>query len=444
MSRLIPKYLGALRRATNAQLLGWQLFNMIKYGCIILIAIAMARWVANKELIKVYEEIVLVAATLSFFFVSGLGQTILPYYEKTKEEAESLFRMLFFHLLFWGGLTGLALIVYAQFKAPAFQTSYQIFALAFLLNTPTYALENYYLIHRKQVPLLMWGLVTYVGQLPFLLIPLVLWDDLVLGLAGLSFVAGIKLIVTLRVLKLGRRITQFWSKSLTFLRYSYPVIFSMLIGGSFLYISSFIVEFYLSDRSFLNYRYGAREFPLFLIISNSFSLIYSGKIASGHAENELELTLNQFKAKSKKVMHQLFPLAIVLTLSSHWLFQLFYGEYFDRSFLIFNFFVLLLLSRVLFPQTILMGLGKTKYFSYASAIDLITGVLLSLFWVEAYGLMGVAMAMICAFVIEKVVLIGVCYKEKILFFKYFPLSLYLGYTTLLLGAFVCSYLLFYQ
>ena len=443
MSRLLPKYLGQLRRRTNAQLLGWQLFNMIKYGCVLLIAIAMARWVAEKELIKVYEEIVLVGATLSFYFISGLGQTILPFYEKTKGEGESLFRMLFHQFFFLGALTGLGLIVYSHFKAPDFSTSYQIFALAFLLNTPTYALENYYLVHKKQVPLLLWGLFAYVVQLPFLLIPLIFFNDLEWGLAGLAIVSAFKFLIALYVLKIGKKIPAFWQKSKAFFSYSFPVVLSFILGGSFLYVNAFIVEHYLTDQSFLNYRYGAREFPLFLIISNSFSLIYSGKIAAGLKENQLEDRLLQFKQKSKKVMHQLFPLAIVLVLVSYYLFQFFYGAYFDTSFLVFNFFILLLLSRVLFPQTILVGLGKTKYFSYASAAELALGVCLSLLWVEDHGVMGVALAMICAFTVEKLILIAVCYREKVPFFKYFPVGLYLGYMSLLLAAFWVSYLYFY-
>ena len=174
---------------------------------------------------------------------------------------------------------------------------------------------------------------------------------------------------------------------------------------------------------------------MFLIIANSFSLVYSGKISNGLSEGNLDIELCAFKNQNKKVLHQLFPVAIVLLLISKPVFAFLYSKDTENAYLVFNIFLFLIFSRVLFPQTILLGLQKTKTFIIASSIELISGILLSLLFIKPYGLQGVCWAMVIAFMIEKIYLIFLCYQNKISFFKYFPIYTYLLYSSLLLIVF---------
>jgi len=441
LAQLIPKYLGIVRRKTNAQLLAWQGFNLIKYSSVIITAIIMARLIPDLEVIKSYENILLLASTFSFFFVSGLGQTVIPYYETQDiKEKESIFKTLFYLLFTLGTISSLFLAIYGLCFSTNNASNYLLFALITLLNIPSFALENNYLVHKKHLSLFSWGLLTYLIQIPVFLIPLLLFNSLQAGFVGLLGIALLKFLFTCYRLKIFNSLNDVKKQIIPFLTYSWPVLISFIVGGSYVYLNAIIVEQNLSSKDFVLYRYGAREFPLFLIIANSFSLVYSAKIAKGLKDNNPTLALKAFKLKSKKVMHQLFPLAIFLMLSSQVLFDLFYSQAYTNAYMVFNIMLFLLASRLLFPQTILFGYGITKQFLYASSIELITGITLSLTLVNYYGLIGVSIAMVIAFLIEKIYLIFICYKHKINFFNHVPTGIYLLYLSLLTGAFFVSVL----
>ncbi|MFT6746086.1 MAG: O-antigen/teichoic acid export membrane protein [Glaciecola sp.] len=439
MAQLIPKYLGIVRRKTNAQLLAWQGFNFIKYSSVIVTAVLMARLIPDLELIKSYENILLLASAFSFFFVSGLGQTVIPYYEAQDiEQKESMFKSLFYLLFILGLVSSLTLAFYGFYFSSKNTLNYLIFAIVMLLNIPSFALENYYLVQKKHLNLLSWGVLTYVIQIPVFLVPLFFFDSLQSGFIGLAVIASIKFIFTCFTLKIFTAIANLKKQTLHFLSYSWPVVLSFIIGGSYVYLNAFIVEHNLSSKDFVLYRYGAREFPLFLIIANSFSLVYSAKIVKGIKTSNSNNVLVAFKLKSKKVMHQLFPLAIILMLCSKYLFHLFYSEVYTEAYIVFNIMLFLLVSRMLFPQTLLFGYGKSKEFIYASLAELITGITLSVYLVDSHGLVGVSIAMIIASLTEKSFLIAICYRNKISFFKHTPIWLFLMYLGLMVVAFFTS------
>lgn len=439
LSRLIPKYLGKIRRSTNAQLLSWQIFNFIKFSSVIVGSIFLAQFVADKSLVKTYEQMILIGSTLSFFFISGLGQTSLTYFESVpSEEKETVFKSHFVLLGILGLLSSVGIIVYGYFQDRTHFYLYLLLAIVHVLNTPSFALENYYLALKKHVPLLIYGALSYFIRVVIVVVPLVAWGSLKWALIGVAVLSLIKFVFALMALKIGLRMQEYYQQVKALFVFSGPILLSFLLGGSFSYLSALIIEYFLSSKDFLLYTFGAREFPVFLIISNSFSLVFSQKIAAELGKGKLEEGLQAFRKQSIRVMHQLFPAAIVLMLSSQYLFTFFYGEYFTSSYIVFNFFLLLLVSRVLFPQTILLGLNKNNYFMWAAGLELFVGVGLSLILIRDYGMWGVCWAMIAAFLSEKIYLIFVCYKESISFFNYFPIRQYLIYTALLIISFFMS------
>ncbi len=94
---------------------------------------------------------------------------------------------------------------------------------------------------------------------------------------------------------------------------------------------------------------------------------------------------------------------------------------------IFNILLLILLSRMLFPQSILLAIRKNKSMIYASFIEFVVGIALSLWWINSLGIMGVAWAMVAAHIADKLVLIYFAKKEGFPLSSYFPWKIYLLY-----------------
>ena len=116
--------------------------------------------------------------------------------------------------------------------------------------------------------------------------------------------------------------------------------------------------------------------------------------------------------------------------------QLFSAE-FAQSAAVFNVYLLLVISRVVFPQTLLIGLRHSKSIMMVSIVELLLNISLSLLFVQWFGLVGVAYATVLAFAVEKLMLLVLLWKkEGISPLSYWPWRLHLSYTAVLVVVYV--------
>ncbi len=100
-------------------------------------------------------------------------------------------------------------------------------------------------------------------------------------------------------------------------------------------------------------------------------------------------------------------------------------------------YLLLIIPRLVFPQTILIGLKKTKIILVASSIEIVLNVLLSIYLVRYYGTVGVALATVIVYIFEKAFLVSYNhYGLNIPPKRYIPVKTYLVYTVLIILTFV--------
>jgi O-antigen/teichoic acid export membrane protein len=154
------------------------------------------------------------------------------------------------------------------------------------------------------------------------------------------------------------------------------------------------------------------------------------KIASEGGGREV---LHEIRRRSGNLMHILFPLSILLVLISPVLYRTFFNESFSGSALIFNTYLLLLASRLVFPQAILLGNRRNRLVMYVSIIEIITNILLSLFLARIFGIVGVAIGTVLAYYIDKVIQASLVYREYgISPNEYIPVKPLLAYSVVLL------------
>ncbi|MEI6817221.1 MAG: polysaccharide biosynthesis C-terminal domain-containing protein, partial [Bacteroidota bacterium] len=154
------------------------------------------------------------------------------------------------------------------------------------------------------------------------------------------------------------------------------------------------------------------------------------------ASTNLKESLTQIKEKSTRLMHLLFPITIVLLMSSKWLYPVVFNAQFIDSATIFNVFLMLIISRLVFPQTILIGLRKTRIIMIAAFIEIIINVVSSLILLRYFGIIGVAMGTIVAYFSEKLILILYNYFFlKIKPADYFSIPILAIYSILLISCY---------
>ena len=93
-------------------------------------------------------------------------------------------------------------------------------------------------------------------------------------------------------------------------------------------------------------------------------------------------------------------------ISSPYLFPLVYSEKFALSARVFNVYLLIISSRLLLPQVIILA-KQHNYILVGSAIlEVIINLGLSLYLVQDFGLEGIAFATVIAYLVNKIILIG--------------------------------------
>jgi O-antigen/teichoic acid export membrane protein len=115
--------------------------------------------------------------------------------------------------------------------------------------------------------------------------------------------------------------------------------------------------------------------------------------------------LGELKSRSTRLMHLCYPIVAVVMLCSPFLFEKLFGIAYKESALIFNIYLLLTLTQLVFPQTVLMARGDTKVLWYISLAELMVNVISSLILLNYFGLIGIVWGTLIAFVFEKIILL---------------------------------------
>ncbi len=443
---------------------GLQIFQLLRFGTFILISIVFTKSHLTTADIGIYETLLFIAGIASFFWVTGLIQSFLPLYKNNQTFSErdnkvirgcsvqrgtekspeifnaflllSLFSFLaFLFVLFCKKYISQVLI--STSEIPYFN----LLLWYIFLSNPTYLIEYIYLLNNKVQSIIKYGLLSFLLQFILVACPIMLGYGIEYGLYGLIIISVFRLIwlfILLRKYALFIVSIKFIKEHISL---GYPLILSALLSGSAQYIDAFLVANKFGDATFAIFRYGAREFPIVLLLANAFS---NAMIPEFALEKKLKNTLLLIKQRSARLMHLLFPVTIAFLLLSNWLFPIVFNENFTASAQVFNIYLLLIISRLVFPQTILIGLKRTKIILLASFLEIIVNVTLSIVFINYWGFVGVAIATVVAYFFEKIVLIFFSYFSlRIKPEQYIPVSTHLFYSALtILLYFIIDFVVF--
>jgi O-antigen/teichoic acid export membrane protein len=233
--------------------------------------------------------------------------------------------------------------------------------------------------------------------------------------------------------------TKIWKSQLTI---ALPLVFGLLISGSADYIDGFLISMKYNSGDFAIFRYGAKEFPLVLLLANALSTSMIPKVSQAIRGNS---SFDMLKTESSKLMNLLFPISIALLLTSSWIYPIVFRSEFAASVPIFNIYILLIVSRLIFPQTIVMAFQENGVIFRIALIEISINVICSYFLMQQFGMEGVAWGTVIAFMSEKLLLSlylfrykGICPNAYIPIKKLVTLSLILIFTYIFVENFVLT------
>ena len=415
----------------------FQFYQLFRYGALIIISILFAKSNLSIGEIGNYETLMLISSAVSSFWVAGLMNSMLALY-KTEEKKSSFFFNSFLLILIFNSIVVLLMIAFKTNIQDIVQQKeipyYTLLLIFIFLNTPSFLIEHILLLKKQSHAIISYGIIIYSLQIIIVVAPIFFGYSIEASIYGLIIISVIKLIILFYLLIKNSTFELNGRAMNKHLQFAAPLMASSLFSGSADYIDGIIVTKNFDSSTFAVFRYGARELPFTLLMANAMSVALVPVVASGL----LESSLKEIKQRSTRLMHLLFPITIVLLLISKWLYPIIFNPKFIGSADVFNIFLMLIISRMIFPQTILMGLRKTRIIMFAAFIEMLINIAFSLILLKYFGLMGVAYGTIIAYFSEKLILLF--YSYYILKIKpkdYIPITVLTAYSATLI---ICYFL----
>jgi O-antigen/teichoic acid export membrane protein len=416
-----------------------QIIQLIRFSTLISSSILLAKGGLGNTGIGQFEIFFLIAGVFSFIGVTTILNKLIDFSTDKDSDQQKIIVFNSFTVLFIFSVFAAIIFYLSSNKISEFLLNGSKVPLPLLLgqyiifNSSSLMIEYIYIINKRFKTIFKFGIIMFVLQMLALGIPLFLGFGLNTILHGLLLVSLIKFGWVFVVLNQYSKIKFDFQILRKFLVIGSPLILSSLLSISSLYIDGFIITSKFSPDDFAIFQYGARELPLALLLSNSLSMAMLPRFA----QKNIESPLAEFRSEVYRLHWFLFPIAILLLLTSHWFFPLVFNPQFEASAIIFNISLLLVISRVLFPQTLLIAKRMNKVLVWASVIEISFNVGFSLWLSSIVGIKGVAYGTLIAFICEKIFLMIACKKVlNISPVKYLPLKIYLVFTTLLILTFV--------
>lgn len=417
-----------------------QAFHVMRQAAAILTSVIMAKSALSTEAIGRWEMLLYIGYTLSFFWVSGLIQGMLTIVPKLEEKQRKVFifntYLLFFAIgifaggaLFWCHQPVIYLLTNGTYLPHI-----ELFGIYLALHLPVFLLENLYLLMRQPKNIFRFGVFSSLGHLLSVGIPLWAGWGIEGGVGGLALFAAMRHLVLLNfIAKQSLAIFQ-WSCWRQLLQISTPLMGYSILGGLQVTLSAWFVAWFFpgNEHQFAVFRYGAMELPFTLALTNGLGTAILPLLAENQREG-----LVQIRRQSKYLAHLLFPIAIIIMLSSKWLFPWVFRDTFAESVPIFNIFLLILVTRMVFSRTVLTGLQANRVVWWVSVVEILLFTALCFGFGPWLGLKGIALATLAAYASEKIILsVYLYYRYGIRLQAYLDIKTFCWYSIGLLSAYL--------
>jgi O-antigen/teichoic acid export membrane protein len=422
----------------------FQFYQLVRYSTLILVGIVFTKTALTQPEIGQYETFVFLAGAVSFFWLTGLLKALLPLSAENVKPGTNVFSALVLIQIF-----SLATAIFLFLLQPLF-SKYLLNGNAFpetgllmvfiIFSVPANLVEYFYLIKKHNRSIIIYSLISFFIQFVLVILPPVLGMEILWSLKGLVLSAVLRYIWLWIILIYFSEIHFSVVFVKQHLKLGGPLVAATLFSGSAQFVDGFIVTSKFDEATFAIFRYGARELPLAMLLANALSNAMLPDFAN---RENLAKNLAKLKSNISKLMHFLFPVTAVLLIISHPVFPVLFNPDFEKSATIFNIYLLLLISRLLLPQTILNGLKHSKKIMQAAFLELILNISLSLIFVQFFGIAGIAFATFFAYLFEKIFLAVVVRKKlTIQLSEYLPVKNYLIYSVGILIIFTFAELIF--
>ncbi|TXF88340.1 hypothetical protein FUA23_15280 [Neolewinella aurantiaca] len=211
---------------------------------------------------------------------------------------------------------------------------------------------------------------------------------------------------------------------------AWPLILYASVGALVTAFDLWFVNYwYEGDESvFATFRYGARELPLLAAIINGAMVVVLPRLTEAPSAG-----LDLLKETSRRLFHWIFGGAIFLMATSGVWWTFVFTDLFVESLPLFQAYLFVVVSRLLFPMPVMIAMGRTKGLYLFSLSELLVKIVVCSIAAYYFGLVGIILSIVFADVSNKLILmLYVHYYMKIHPRRYMDVRFFLGYLALMI------------
>lgn len=417
-----------------------QAYQLLRMGTVLASGIILTKMALPLADLGQYETLLYLGSLVVFWGVNGFLQAIGPVsaHLETKRGAVYSAAALLFSLLAAGIVAVLALAwgMGLSFMQSVGHLPYVVFFGWWLFfQTAALPVEMFYLSLNRPWELLGWGVVGVVLQMGALLVPL--WT-------GYGFYGSWLCLAAVAAMRFGWMLWLLYKHGSMFglkdalgalWRFGSPLVLNSVTGNAILLFDGWLVaHYYQDDAIFAVYRYGSREFPLALALSTALGTALVPQLVT-----QWSAGLSALRHRGLRLMHGLYPMAIVLLWTITWWFPRVFNTDLTTAIPLFKIYLLLTATRVLLPNTVLMGLQKPNIVAKVAVLELLIKIVSGVVGLHYGGLIGLCWSAVVSFAFEKIALIWYLEKRaRVSTQRWLALEWYMGYTLLLIGTYLLT------
>lgn len=420
-----------------------QIYQALRFGGWVATSVLLSKSYFTQEQIGHYEQLMMMGTFFSFFWVSGLFTTLLSQFMKVEDVRRPTY--LFNHFVVYLLFNVLYLLMF-QLGAQSISwalTGRQLeyvpwMSGVFFLNNLSYYIEHIYILERREKSLLRYSIFNFCLQVIVVFLALQWGHGVRDVLLGLILFGAIKLLWMLKELYHHTRVCVDKALVRSILINTAPLLLSFFIMNSNDFIDMMIISHRFDQATFSSYVYGAREFMIANILVQGLSASILPMLSTS-----LDEGLQVLKSKTMFYTRILFPVVSVLMFATYFIFPILFNPKFEITWFITNTYFLLVIPRMILPQTILNALNKNKILLFVSIAEMLVNVASTLLLLQFFGIIGVALGTVCAYVFEKIVLIYLVKRwAGVSLSQYLVSREYILWSALVLLAYISSLWLF--
>ncbi len=186
---------------------------------------------------------------------------------------------------------------------------------------------------------------------------------------------------------------------LEILRYAVPLGIANITWKMNQFIDKYIVMLFLPVAIFAEYSVGAWEFPVVPIVASSVAMVMMPQLVGGFLRDDYRAVAALWKRSVRKISLLVAPAMVLLVLASADVIVTFFSENYAAASLVFAVYSLGLLQRVCDNGMLLRAIDETGTITRWAAYTLVLNFCFSVPLVLWMGMVGAALATLCAGVI---------------------------------------------